>query len=321
MRQLRHCESNRSRRVGGGPRERATPARPASTGRVTASRATHAVAAAGDTRPITASRATGAVAATPTRPGAACHDTSRLRSSPRESGRSPNRNRAIVAGIIIGVVVAGAAGFAWNRFGAENDNAAVAVLPAATAPLTAPGPTAPPLTESSTVVTQAIPVVTLQSVVTHLDSKLNQSAAEVSQLKALIGQFDPAIAGNTTQPCALSGAEAAAQIQPIIDGRKSMVDDLDRLAASATGTARQLTTDLRAAINLSLQSDYSYAAWMSANTSTDATNPCGRLSDPNWLASQDIAPRAGAAKQAFLAEYLPVAARYGVRADWTNRDF
>ena len=116
-------------------------------------------------------------------------------------------------------------------------------------------------------------------------------------------------------------AAAAARVQSVIDGRKSIVSDLDRLAATAGGTDRLLVTSLRAAMDLSLQSDYVYQAWMGNNSSTDATNPCQRVHDANWRSSQAIAPRASAAKQAFLAAYLPVAARLGVRADWKYTDF
>lgn len=119
----------------------------------------------------------------------------------------------------------------------------------------------------------------------------------------------------------MPGGTAATRIQPIIDGRKAMVDDLDRLAQTATGSSRALVTQLRTAINFSLQSDYAYQAWMSGNSTTDFTSPCRRVHDSNWNSSQSIAPRAGDAKKTFLAAYLPVAAQLGVRSDWTYTDF
>jgi hypothetical protein len=157
--------------------------------------------------------------------------------------------------------------------------------------------------------------------VTRLDATLTESAGEVGQLKTIIDQFDPATTGNRAQPCGLTGAAAAAQTQPIIDSRKAMVADLDSLSGTTSGTARQLVTLLHSAIDLSLQSDYAYQAWMRDNASTDASDPCVRRHGSNWQSFQDIAPRAGAAKQAFLDAYLPVAARFGVRADWKFNNY
>jgi hypothetical protein len=241
--------------------------------------------------------------------------------SPSGAARSTNRNRAIVAGVAVGLVIVAAAGFAWNRLSSSDDTPGVAVSPAASASVTSPAPTAAPVTQPSTAVTPTSSAPTTQSVVSQLDAKLNESAAQVTQLKAIIGQFDPATTGSSTRQCGLSGAAAATQIRPIIDGRKSMVADLHELAASARGSGRQLVTELRTAINLSLQSDYAYQAWMSANTPTDTTTPCQRVHDANWNSSQAIAPRAGDAKKTFLAAYLPVAAGLGVRSNWTYTDF
>ena len=132
---------------------------------------------------------------------------------------------------------------------------------------------------------------------------------------------NPAQFAPTDQACGLGGAAAAAQTGAIIDQRKKMVTELDALANTSDASAKQLVTQLRTAIDLSLQSDYPYQSWMSANASTDATNPCARVHDANWQAAQSIAPRAGDAKKAFVAAYNPVAARLGLRANWTYTDF
>jgi hypothetical protein len=99
-----------------------------------------------------------------------------------------------------------------------------------------------------------------------------------------------------------------------------MVADLNDLASSDNPQVVRIVRLLRSAITLSLQSDYSYQGWMTANASTDVTIPCARTHEANWTASQEIAPRAGAAKKAFLAAYLPVAARLSLRSDWTFID-
>src|SRR5262249_30248480 len=150
-------------------------------------------------------------------------------------------------------------------------------VPATDAPVTAPPTT----------------VVQVRTVVTKLDAELNESAAQVGQLKNVIAQFAPA-----GGPCSLGGAAAAAQTGTIIDQRKKMVSDLDALANTSDATAKQLVTQLRAAINLSLQSDYSYQSWMSGNAGTDSTKPCARVNDANWQSAQTVAPQAGDAKKA-----------------------
>ena len=94
-----------------------------------------------------------------------------------------------------------------------------------------------------------------------------------------------------------------------------------RWPRTATRETQRLATLLRTAISLSLQSDYSYQAWMSANAPTDVSNPCNRLHEANWNAAQAVAPQAGDAKKAFVAAYDPVAARLGLRSNWTYTDF
>jgi zinc-ribbon domain len=228
-----------------------------------------------------------------------------------------NRNRAIVIGVVVGVAIVAAGGLAYAKSSTSDHTTRVAV-----APVTSPAATSPPVTRlPSTAGTPTTSASDVQSVVTQLDAKLSESAGEVGQLKAIIAQFDPTTAGNTAQRCGLTGVAAAAQTQPIIDNRKTMVADLDILSGTASGNARQLVTLLHSAIDLSLQSDYAYQAWMTDNASTDASDPCARLHDSNSQSFQDIAPRAGATKKAFLAAYLPVAARLGMRADWKYTDF
>jgi hypothetical protein len=191
------------------------------------------------------------------------------------------------------------------------EEAAAAAPPVTAVPVTQPSATTPPTR----------PTLGVQAVVTQLDGILTQSAGQVTRLRNIIGQFDPTTAGSQSGPCELSADAAAAQTQPIIDGRKAAVSSLTNLGATTTGTGAQLVSLLKQAINLSLQSDYSYQAWMTSNANTDQTNPCARAHNSDWDAFQAVAPRAGAAKQAFLAAYLPIAAQYGARSNWKSSDF
>jgi hypothetical protein len=238
----------------------------------------------------------------------------------RDGARSPNRNRAIVIGVVIGVVIVAAAGLAYAK-SSSSDHKAPTAVPATAPPITLPATTAAPIGATSPTVTPTTSALDARSVVAQLDAKLSESAAQLGQLKTIIAQFDPATTGTATQPCGLSGALAAAQTQPIINNRQSLVAELVNLGATSSGTERQLVTLLHTALDLSLRSDYAYQAWMTANASTDASDPCQRVHDANWQSSQAIAPSAGAAKKAFLAAYLPVAAQFGVRADWKYTDF
>ena len=233
---------------------------------------------------------------------------------------SPNRNRAIVIGVVMGVVIVAVAGLAYAKSSSSDHKASIAV-PAAAPPITLPATTAAPIGATSPTVTPTTSGLGARSVVAQLDAELSESAAQLGELKTIIAQFDPATTGTATQPCGLSGAVAAARTQPIINNRKSLVAGLENLGPTSSGTVRRLVTLLHTALDLSLRSDYAYQAWMTANSSTDASDPCQRAHDANWQSSQAIAPSAGAAKKAFLAAYLPVAAQFGVRADWKYTDF
>ena len=249
-------------------------------------------------------------------------------SLPPADGPSPNRKRAIATGAVVGVVIVAAAGLAYARPWHTDHKVSVAQVTTPTpAPLRATPTTTARGTPAPTTTARGTPAPTTtaaaadtRAVVSQIDASLNESHAQLAQLQKLIGQFNPAETGSAG-PCELSAADAAAQTNAVIAGRRSMDTELARLSATSTGNASRLVTLLRTAIDLSLRSDYAYQAWMSANAGTDASVPCARIENKSWRAAQAIAARASDAKRAFLGAYHPVATGLGVRADWLYSDF
>jgi hypothetical protein len=265
---------------------------------------------------VTPAPATAAVAAPPAivDPAAA--------SAPKPSSTAllDRRQRWVLAlGLIVIVVVSAVIIVVDKRDG--NTSSASAAPVATTVATPAPSTTAVPATEPAPTVAPIAKLGGLDAsaIVRRLDAELTNSASQVAALKNVIHAFDPQDSG----PCRTSAADAAAQTGTIIKQRQAMVGRLTGLMTTSDATGRRLVTELRTAIGLSLQSDFDYQRWIAANGSTDATTPCARIRDRNadWQSAQSIAPRAGDAKKAFVADYDPIAAKAGVQSTWTYQDF
>ena len=165
---------------------------------------------------------------------------------PAGSPRSPNRNRAILAGVIVGLVIAGAAGFAWAKSSDSDHKTSVAAPLPTSAPLTSPTtPTTPLPTEPPITFTPTTSVLDMRSVVSQLDATLTQSGVQVAQLKLVIDQY---------VSCGLPAGDAAVQLQPVVNGRRQIVNDLDQMLATTSGAGRELVILLRKAIDFSAAS-------------------------------------------------------------------
>jgi hypothetical protein len=119
---------------------------------------------------------------------------------------------------------------------------------------------------------------------------------------------------NILQPfnaCQMSGEDAATRMQEVISNRQNIVNSLNALR-STNPTAQTLISSMRHAMQLSLDSDYPYQAWLRANPGVT----CPRLATPDKARADELGRQATPAKQAFADQFNPVAEPFGLEADW-----
>ncbi|MGZ4717628.1 MAG: hypothetical protein ACXWCB_13145 [Acidimicrobiales bacterium] len=137
----------------------------------------------------------------------------------------------------------------------------------------------------------------------RLDGILARSSADRGSLGAAL---------NGVRNCTTDPATAATQIQTIATSRGSEAAQVAALNDAAISEAAALKSTLLTALSSSKQSDDTYHAIIA---SMDA---CGAIDDPRMQTAAGTDAAADAAKEAFVSEYNPVAARYGLKADWVS---
>ena len=143
----------------------------------------------------------------------------------------------------------------------------------------------------------------LRLVVTQLDTLLVDAFNGFQNLnQQILGPFNR---------CEMSGNEAAYRVNEVISNRQNILNSLNALQPG-NPTAQDLVAKFRHAIQLSLDSDFKYQAWLGANPGLD----CPRVSTPDKESADAIGRQATPAKQAFVAAYDPVAVVIGVKSDW-----
>ena len=151
--------------------------------------------------------------------------------------------------------------------------------------------------------------VDLRSVTTQLDTMLDTSEASRTRLNE--GVIQPFL------NCTLSANDAVTQIGEVINDRKMLQVSVDRLEASTTDpTAQSLLSQLSQALAYSISSNQLYQAWFQANVGQGCSTSLGSGSRSQGDA---LGTQASSAKAAFVAEYNPVAARYGLRVRAADR--
>jgi len=144
----------------------------------------------------------------------------------------------------------------------------------------------------------------LRSFVFTLENFLQQShEGRVEALRVLAGAFD----------CSLSPQVAAAQLDGVQDNRQSLLEQLAALHVPEGDEALRVSDLFQKASHASISADWIYRDWLRTKTS------CVRGSKPPAKAGRADA-RATALKTRFLAEFNPLAARFG-RRTWRADEF
>jgi hypothetical protein len=220
-------------------------------------------------------------------------------STPRsDSPRSPNRNRAIVVGIIVGIVIVALAGVGWTQL--SSDKSAAPATPQATIPTTTTSPIPSTAAPTEPPPSAAIPVETPAGQAKALNALLDQSAAARSS-----------IAGGVNDISSCRNVAAGVQIfQTAGSRRQQLLDKLQRQSLTLLPNPDALRSALSAAWQNSIQADAQYAAWgtdlesgCTSSTSTD---------DSHWRAAQSIDQSSTAAKRQFAELWNQIAAQFGL---------
>jgi DNA-binding SARP family transcriptional activator len=144
----------------------------------------------------------------------------------------------------------------------------------------------------------------LRSFVFTLENFLQQShEGRVEALRVLAGAFD----------CSLSPQVAAAQLDSVQENRQSLLEQLAALHVPEGDEALRVSDLFQKASHASISADWIYRDWLRTKTS------CVRGSKPPAKAGRADA-RATALKTRFLAEFNPLAARFG-RRTWRADQF
>jgi len=144
----------------------------------------------------------------------------------------------------------------------------------------------------------------LRSFVFTLENFLQQShEGRVEALRVLAGAFD----------CSLSPQVAAAQLDGVQENRQSLLEQLAALHVPEGDEALRVSDLFQKASHASISADWIYRDWLRTKTS------CVRGSKPPAKAGRADA-RATALKTRFLAEFNPLAARFG-RRTWRADEF
>jgi hypothetical protein len=137
-------------------------------------------------------------------------------------------------------------------------------------------------------------------------------------------QVSTAITG-VQNGCSVSPRSAADTVAQVIVNRQSVLSQASALSAPDAAT-RTAQTELVSALNASIDANRAYQRWLQNLTSTyDTAVPAGcpggqAPTDSDYAAATAASGRATAAKQAFVADYNPLAAEAGLRT-WAESQF
>jgi len=217
----------------------------------------------------------------------------------QSSGQGVEARRSLTPLIVAGTVVAMAliAGIVVVAVAANSSNSSSKTQASATVTTTSPS------TSTSTSTTSTTTFDPSRAPVTQLDAILVQSSADRGSLS---------VALNGVRNCSMGPGQAAAQIQSIVSGRQSEMTQVNGLDAGSSAEVGSLKSQLLEALSNSLQSDTVYYQVVSS------MGACGPITDSAMASASATDTAATAAKRAFIAAYNPVAAQYGLRADWVE---
>ena len=157
------------------------------------------------------------------------------------------------------------------------------------------------------------------------DTKTSNAAARrqsdervvIQELESILGEsaFGRAAVVNAVSfPCADTSDQA---IGNVISNRTMILTNLENLDTNGNSESERLRILLHDAIDLSLQSNYSYQAWFADLGPGDCGSP---FDNSNFREADALSKRATDAKQQFVDAFDPIAARFGLR-QWAINQF
>lgn len=142
-----------------------------------------------------------------------------------------------------------------------------------------------------------------QTTVDSMSAIVAVSAADRTRVIELI---------DAVQSCATPASSGESGLAAVISDRRAGVAQLDRLAAGpAPGVDNALINDLVTTLDASISDDESYMSWMGDIAGGRAVCGGNPMSDPNFAAAKTESDRTNVDKQAFVADWDPLALRYG----------
>jgi hypothetical protein len=204
--------------------------------------------------------------------------------------------------VLLGLI---AAGGVW--FATKSDNTVDTAAGQSSSSNTSPTTSATPRTTLPQTPPTSSAAASVEIYYRQLDAILGQWVGNRGKLSDALSSL-----GSCTDPTA-----AASKIQTIAGARQTELDQVNRLTAPDQSSAT-VKASLVDALDNSLQSDTSYEQVVAAMTTCEPISP----TDPNPLlvAARRTDQAATDAKVQFVAVYNPIAARYGLRADWAQAD-
>ncbi len=208
---------------------------------------------------------------------------------------NPNQKKWVIGGIVAAAVLIGAAVgvviySTGNSAGATPN---LSTLTSAAPPVT-PTQTAPSASQTESTQAQALSALLLDS---------------SSDRKSLVAAVDD------LESCT-DVSQAASELNAVAASRSSLLTQLSGLDLSLVPNQAELQSLLTTALQYSVQSDTSYAAW--ASDLESSCTPSSVDGDPNYEAAQTTDPEAEAAKAQFVSIWNPVASSLGLPTQTDN---
>jgi RNA polymerase subunit RPABC4/transcription elongation factor Spt4 len=187
---------------------------------------------------------------------------------------------------------------------------------------------------SSSVTSTTLASTTTTAPTTTIDAAQQQAAANlraamvdldgiVAQSSQGRGQVGTVVAG--VKACTINPEEASRQINNVIANRQSVLNQVNALNTRANSQVASLQSQLRTAIQASIDADVHYRDWMVyLYTDYYYTIPVGCPSgsaptNASYDAGNSASSQATNAKRAFVAAYNPLAQNQGLRT-WSDTE-
>ena len=209
---------------------------------------------------------------------------------------SSNRNRAVLAGIVVGLVIVGVGALVWRSTSTHT----AASTP--TTPITLA--TVPP-----TVAAQVTPATPPQTFPVPQEAAIEQARALNAMLLRSAQDRSAIVAAAANMKVCRDLTGSVQAFVGAQNSRRALLATLQGQSLTLLPNADALRSTLATAWQSSIDSDASYIAW-GADLEATPCDPSTAQSDPNYVAATTIDPTSQSAKGSFAAYWNEIAAQY-----------